>query len=282
MLIGTVGFMLIENWSFIQSLYFTVLTLTTVGYSDYGMSDQGKLFATGLMIGGLAVVTVCAGRLLPPLFSRQLIWERKMNHRILKLENHFIVCGLGRIGQAVCRQLAREGVPFIGIDPDPAAVEKLISADHLALVGDATDDELLEEAGVGRAKAIACVTGSDSENIVTILSARERRPDLMIVSRAEKFDAIRKMQKAGATKVISPVRSGGECIVNAILKPNLAEFLDMTHDHGEDFELAEITIEPKSILDGKTIRSFGAEFEHVLVIALNRADGPHPDSSEPG
>ncbi len=281
--LGTAGIMLVERWSFIQSLFFTLITLTTVGYGDYGLSEMGKIFTAGLLIGGLGVVTYCAGQLLPSLFNRQLIWERKMNHRIMKLKDHFIVCGLGRIGQAVCRHLARDGVPFIGIDPDPKAVATLIDADHLALVGDATDDELLEEAGIGRARAIACVSGSDSENIVITLSARERKPDLLIVSRAEQEDAIRKMQRAGATRVISPVRTGGVSIVNAILKPNLAEFMDLTGDRSEDFELAEIMIETKSALDGSTIRDKGSRFGNALVIALKRDGRPtrlRPDPDE--
>ncbi|MDY7108433.1 MAG: potassium channel protein [Planctomycetota bacterium] len=271
---GTAGIMLVEGWDPVQSLFFTLITLTTVGYGDYGLSEAGKLFAVGLMVVGLGVVTYSAGQLLPSLFNRQLVWERTMNNRILKLKGHFIVCGLGRIGRSVCQHLARDGVPFIGIDPDPDSVAILVDAGHLALVGDATDDDVLAEAGIERAKAIACVTGSDSENIVITLSARERNRDLLIVSRAEQEDTIRKMQRAGATRVISPVRSGGVSIVNAILKPNLADFLDRTHDRGEDFELAEITIEEGSTLDGLTIRDKGTAHEKVLVIGLKRAEGP--------
>ena len=281
---GTLGIMLVEGWGFVQSLFFTLITLTTVGYGDYGLSESGRIFAVGLMVGGLAVVTYSAGQILPPLFNHQLVWERKMNNRILKLKDHFIVCGLGRIGQAVCQHLARDGVPFIGIDPDPESVAILIDADHIALVGDATDDDVLEEAGIERAKAIACVTGSDSENIVITLSARERNPDLLIVSRAEHEDAFRKMQRAGATRVISLVRSGGLNIVNSILKPNLAEFLDLTHDRGEDFELAEITVEAGSALDGSTIRDKGSSHKNILMIALKRPRAatrlrPNPDES---
>lgn len=283
MLFGTMGVMLVEGWGVLQSFFFTLITLTTVGYGDYGLSELGKIFASLLMIGGFAVVTYCAGQLVPIVFNRQLIWERKMNQRILDLNDHYIVCGLGRIGQAVCQHFARDGDAFIGIDPDPEAVQILAEADQLAIVGDATDDDVLEEAGIGRAKAIACVTGSDSENIVITLSARERKPELMIVSRAEHDDALRKMQRAGATRVISPIRTGGVSIVNAILKPNLAEFLDLTHDRCEDFELAEIVVETNSALDGATIREKSPEFENALIIALKCEGRParmRPDPEE--
>jgi voltage-gated potassium channel len=281
---GTVGIMLVEGWNLPQALFFTVTTLTTVGYGDYGLSEAGKYVALAMMVGGLSVVTYSAGKLLPSLFNPGFVWERKMNHRIVRLKDHFIVCGLGRIGQSVCQHLAREGVPFIGIDPNVDAVTTLIEADHLAIVGDATDDEVLEEVGVRRAKAIACITGSDSENIAITLGAREMNPALFIVSRTEQEDAIRKMQRAGATRVISPVRSGGFSIVNAILKPNLAEFIDLSHDRAESFELAEITIQPGSALDGSTIRSQGTTHRGLLVVALKRPETAmrlRPDPDEP-
>jgi len=282
-LAGAAGIMFIEGWDFDQALFFTLITLTTVGYADYGISEAGKLFSIAMMIGGLCVVTYSAGQVLPLLFNRQLVWERKMNHRMLKLQDHFIVCGLGRIGQSVCRHLARSGVPFVGIDPDPESVATLVEADHPALLGDAADDDVLRDAGVERAKAIACVAGSDSANIVITLSAKAMNPALLIVSRAEQVDAIRKMERAGATRVISPIRSGGVSIVNAILKPNLAEFLDLTQDRTIDFELAEITVQAGSALDGSTIRRMGASHENLLVIALKQ---PHtstklrPDPNE--
>jgi voltage-gated potassium channel len=282
--LGTVGIMVIEGWSFAQSLFFTLITLTTIGYGDYGLSDAGRLFTIVLMVVGLGVVTFSAGHILPSLFNYQLAWERMMNNRILKLEDHFIVCGLGRIGRAVCQRLAREGVPFIAIDPDPAEVAIVAEAGFIAMVGDATDDEVLEEAGIARARAIACVTGSDTENIVITLSARGLNADLLIVSRAEEDDAMRKMQRAGATRVISPIRSGGVSIAGAILKPNIADFLERAHDRTQDFELAEVTIGAGSTLDGSTIRQKGAAHPSIAVVALKRVQTsaqmrPKPDDT---
>ncbi len=271
---GTVGIMLVEGWALVQSLFFTLITLTTVGYSDYDLSHAGRVFTIVLMVGGLAVVTYSAGQLIPSMFNHQLVWERKMTNRILDLENHFIVCGIGRIGRAVCRNLAHDGVPFIAVDPNPEEVAMVVEVGHLALVGDATDDEVLEEAGIMRAKAIACVTSSDTDNIVITLSARELNPELLIVSRAEEDDTIRKLQRAGATRVISPIRSGGVNIANAILKPNLAEFLDRTHDSGVDFELAEITVQHGSRLDGATVQERVWSHDGVTPIALRRPDLP--------
>ncbi|MHC5114036.1 MAG: potassium channel family protein [Planctomycetota bacterium] len=270
--LGTSGFMIVEGWGPAQALYFTIITLTTIGYGDYGLSEAGRVFTLLLVVGGLGAVTYWAGQALPLLFNHQLIWERKMKDRIHKLEDHFIVCGLGRIGRAVCQYLAREGVDFIAIDQNAEEVAQVLEAGQLALVGDATDDHVLEEAGIRQARAIACVAGSDTQNIVITLTARERNPNLVIVSRAEHEDAIRKIERAGATRVISPVRSGGFSIVNAILRPNLADFLDRTHDRAQDFELAEISIEPGSALDGSTVRDKSSMHEHVALIALKRPD----------
>jgi voltage-gated potassium channel len=267
---GTCGIMVVEGWGFLQALFFTLVTLTTVGYGDYGLSDGGKAFTVVLMVGGLAVVTYSAGLLLPPLFSHQLSWERKMSRRIEDLGDHFIVCGLGRIGRAVCQHLARAGMPFIAIDTDPDAVSLVIDAGQLGLVGDATDDDVLEQAGIRRAKGIACVTGSDTENIVITLTAREMNPDAFIVSRAEQDEVARKFHRAGATRVISPVNAGSLSVANAILKPNLTAFLERTHDRTDAFELAEVTVEPGSLLVGRTFRDKHNAHQDVALVALQR------------
>lgn len=275
--VAAIGYAWIEQWSLGQSFFFTFVTLTTIGYSDYDLSEAGKAFTMFVMIGGLAVVTYSAGKILPSLFSHQLAWERKMENRIQKLTDHFIVCGLGRIGRAVCQRLAREGVPFVAIDPKQEQVAAVIETGYLALVGDATNDELLDEAGISRARGVACVTDSDTENIVITLSARAKSERLMIISRADKEETVRKIQRAGATRVISPIRSGGISIANAILKPNLAEFLERTHDRTTDLELAEILIQPESNLVGATIGEKGAKHERIALVALKReGDEPRP------
>ncbi|MAE64866.1 MAG: hypothetical protein CMJ18_11410 [Phycisphaeraceae bacterium] len=272
--VSTAGIMIIEGWSLLQSLFFIIITLTTVGYSDYALSDPGRAFSILVMLGGLATVTFCAGRILPHLFNYQLIWERKMSNRIERLDEHFIVCGIGRIGQAVCRHLAREGVPFIAIDPDPDEVTVVLEADHLALVGDATDDDVLRQAGIERARAIACVSSSDTVNIVTALTARELNADLRIVCRAEGDDAIRKMQRAGATTVISPTRAGSATVSNAILKPHLADFLERVADRMEDLELTEITAQAGSSLAGSKLGEQESKHDRITIIALKREDQP--------
>lgn len=271
-LFGTVGTMIVEGWGIVDALFFTMITLTTIGYSDYELSVAGRVFAMILIVGGLAVVTHSAGQLLPPIFNRQLIWERKMNRQISQLQDHFIVCGLGRIGLALCQHLARAGVPFIAIDDDPERVALLVEVDLLGIVGDAMDDHVLAEAGLGRARALAAVTSSDSNNIVITLTARHQNPDLMIVSRAEREDAIQKLNRAGACRVISPIRTGGISIANAIMKPNLAAFLEQADDRHSDYELAELTITEGSSLAGSTFDAQTVEHDNVSLVALKHDD----------
>lgn len=272
-LFGTSGFMWVEGWDFWKSLFFTLITITTVGYGDYGLSESGQRFTAILLIGGIVVATYCLGQIVQILVDYRFAWERKMNKQIHRLSDHFIVCGLGRIGRAVCIKLARENVPFVGIDNDRRAVEEMVEHGHLAMVGDATDDSMLEECGLKRAKGIACVAGSDTENIVITFSARAMKPDLLIISRAEHDDSIRKMHRAGASRIISPIRSGGLSIANAILRPSVADFLEESHDIEGGINLAEVTVHEESPLDGATVREYGTRHPSIVFIALRQSGG---------
>ena len=274
LLIGTFGYMWIEGWDAWKAFFFTVITLSTVGYGDYGLSETGLRYTTVLIIGGFGVVTYSVSQLAPVLLNPQMIREWKMRREILKLKDHFIVCGLGRVGRSVCMCLARECVPFVAIDPDPELVETAREAGHLAIVGDGASDDDLCEAGIDRAKAVACVTSSDNENIVITLSARQLNPDVYIISRAEHHSTARKVERAGATRVLSPIRAGGESIANAMVKPHLAELLRQTQDVESGIELAEIAIAEGASLDGSTVRDCGIAHDTVVFVALKPSDGP--------
>jgi voltage-gated potassium channel len=272
-LAGTGGFMWVEGWDFWKSLFFTLITITTVGYGDYGLSDAGERFTAILLIGGIVVATYALGQVVQVLVDYRFAWERKMNRQIHRLSDHFIICGLGRIGRAVCIKLARENVPFVGIDTDERAVEDMIEHGHLARVGDATDDSVLEECGIQRARGIACVAGSDTENIVITFSARAMNPDLLIVSRAEHEDSVRKIRRAGASRIISPIRTGGLSIAKAILNPCVADFIEEADDVEGGISLSEMIVKADSPLDGTTVREYVARHGSVVLIALKRRDG---------
>ncbi len=273
-LFGTCGYMWIEGWSFTQSLFFTVITLTTVGYGDYGLSENGLRFTTILIVGGFGVFAYSVGQLAPIIMNERLAREWKMNRHIKKLTDHFIVCGLGRVGRAVCQSLTQQGISFVAVDPDQAAVDQATAEGYMAITGDAATDEILIQAGVKGARCVACVTNSDTENIVITLSARELNGDLFIISRAEDAGAIRKMDRAGASRVISPILAGGSSIANAMIKPHLAELLEQSNDAESGISLAEVAITETSQLNGRTIRECGSGHKSVVFVAVKRREQP--------
>jgi voltage-gated potassium channel len=190
-----------------------------------------------------------------------------MKREIKKLSDHFIVCGFGRVGRAVCRSLAQQGVPFVAIDPRPKAIDDAVDLGYCACTGDASCDDVLVSVGIRHAKCVAPVTSSDTDNIVITLSARQLNPDVWIISRAEGEGTISKIDRVGASRVISPIRAGGASIANAMVKPHLAELLEMSDAHDSSIELAEVTICEQSPLAGCSIRDCGAAHAAVVFVA---------------
>jgi voltage-gated potassium channel len=271
-LLGTSGFMFLEEWPFWDALYFTLVTITTVGYDDNGLSPNGERFAAIILVGGIAIATYSLGIVVQACVERELQWERGMQKRIGQLTDHYIVCGLGRIGSAVCERLAAEGVAFVAVDPSEELIQGAAERGDLAMVGDATDDHILQACRIDRARGIACVASNDTTNIVITLTARELNPDLLIISRAEEEDSVRKIQRAGATRVISPSRTGGLSIANTILKPNLAELLDDSED-SLGVEFTEMTIAAGARLDGMTVDAYCRSHPAVVFVAVRHASG---------
>lgn len=269
---GTVGLMIIESdahWGFWQSLYFTLITITTVGYGDEGLSPSGKGFTLILLGLGIATATYAFTQLMQAAIGYQLDWRRRMQKEIDRLSDHFIVCGIGRVGRAVCDRLERAGLPFVVIEKDNEPSERARNSGCLVVQGMASDDEALIQAGIERARGIVCAVDSDSENIATTLSAKELNPGILIISRANRERSIRKIRRAGATHVVAPSLKGGEDIANLLIRPNLAQFLGQ----GSGYELNEVTIDRRSPLVGQTLSEYGAKEPRIVFVAIKRADG---------
>lgn len=271
---GTCGFMLIEpNWGFWRSFYFTLITVTTVGFSDEGLSETGRRFTTLLLVAGIATATYAFGQIVQAAVTYQLAWRRRMQNQIDKLSNHFVVCGVGQVGRAVCKQLAADDIPFVVIEQDAERFEQARAAGLLCVQGSATEDLVLQRAGIERARGIVCAVDSDSENIVITLSARELNPDIVIVSRADDESAVQKIKRAGATHVVSPALRGGSDIANLLIRPHLAEFLAQSHCSSDEFTLSEITVHPDAPLVGQSLRDYGRKENSVVFVAIKRANG---------
>lgn len=285
---GTVGFVLIEDWDVWQSLYFTLITITTVGYGDEGISQAGKVFAAFLVLGGIGVATYSLTQLVQAAVSYQFAWRSKMQKDIDRLTDHVIVCGFGRMGQAVAEQLRDGHVPCVLIEPANDAYDRAIEQGFLAIHGMASNDEVLQRAGGTRARSIVCVANCDAENVFITLSGRVLNPEAVIISRADANDTVHKLRQAGATRVISPHQMAGAQVATTILCPHMSDLFDTTHDSTSGIRLSEIQIDDGSKLAGQTVREFGAQEPTLTFVAIKRRDGdtiikPRGDATfEPG
>ena len=282
------GYHLIEGLDWFDSLYMTVITLTTVGFGEVKpLSDAGRAFTVVMVLVGVGVAMWFLRNLVEVVVGEEMrnLWGRwKMERKVGAMEGHFIICGYGRIGREVATEFARFEVPFVVIERDPDVVRELREAGVLVVQGDATDDGVLESAGVGRAKGLVAAASSDAENVFIILSARSLNPDLFIVARSETEVGQKKLLKAGADRVITPYAIGGRRIAVAALRPTVFEFLD-TVMRGDEvrWSLEEVEIRPGSELEGRSLREADVRGRTgAVVLAVKTASGqlltnPSPD-----
>lgn len=274
---GTLGFWYIEhdnNWDLWKSLFFTLITITTVGYGDQGLSPTGEKFAAILLLFGIGGATYSISSLVQIAVTYQATRKQKMQSKIERLKNHYIICGFGRIGRTVAEELQNAKTPFVVVDCEPRIVDEAIEHRFLALQGNSTDDEVLRHAGIERAKGIVCATSSDAENVFVALCANELNPGVFIACRAGTDSSIRRMERAGAQLVVSPYTTAGQNIADAILRPQLAQFLHS--NRSGDIELGEFTIANDSPLVGETVRSVGERLPTVVFVAVRRHGAHSP------
>ncbi|MCP4601104.1 MAG: potassium channel protein [Proteobacteria bacterium] len=271
---GTLAFVAVEGWDFWRAFFFTLITVTTVGYGAEGLSANGERVTAVLLIGGIGTATFAFGIIMRWAVDTQLAWRSRMENRIGQLSGHYIICGFGRIGRTICQRLTEANLPFVVIDGEHEACEDAKAKGLLAIRGNATEDDVLISAGIERAKGIVCAVNSDSANIVTTLGAREMRPDITIFARVDEDGAARKIRRAGASHIVSPFRTGAIDIANAIIHPNLSAFLQSSGAGEGNFELSEITVSKSSEIVGQTIASARSTGEDkVVFVAIKRADG---------
>lgn len=276
--IGTAWYTVVEEWTVLDSLYMTVITLTTVGYGEVEpLSQESRLFTILLILLGVGAVAYALSSLGEYFLTSGIldrIREQALRRMIAEMENHIIICGAGRVGRSAAETLQEIGRDFLIVDERPMVGEELRERGWTVLEGDATRDETLLEAGIERAAGMMVCTGSDSDNLFIVLSARALKEDLLIVARSVDISSEAKMRRAGADKVISPHGIGGRHMANMILRPNVVDFMEhVTLDTGLELWLEEVKIGEDSPIAGKTVvETDMRKRTGVTLVALLRKD----------
>jgi voltage-gated potassium channel len=286
---GTAGYRLIEGWPLWDAFYMTAITVSTVGYREvHPLSQTGEAFTLLVIFSGVGTAfytaTLVATLIVEGALHRRLD-ERRQRRMLASLQDHFILCGYGRIGSLIAEELHKQAVPFVVLERDPARVAQVIERGWVGVEADASHDEVLVRAGVHRAKGLIAAVGTDAENVYTVLTARVVRPDLFIIARVESDDAEQKLRRAGADRVISPYHIGASHMAQSALRPAVVDFVQLATSSGHlDLSMEQVRMREGSVFVGQTIVEAGIRQTFgVIIVAIQRAEGtmefnPPPDA----
>jgi voltage-gated potassium channel len=285
---GTIGYMFIEGWAPAESVYMTVITISTVGYGEvHPLSEAGRIFSIALIIGGVSGALFVFSALVEYVIEGRLgiaRRRRQMKAKIAKLKDHFVLCGYGRVGEEIARTFSEEGVSFVVIDSRPDNIALAEEQGYLCLLGDATSDKVLLEAGIERARALVAAVGSDVDNTYVVLSARGLRPDLFIEARASAREAEAKLKMAGANRIVAPNSIGARRMALLAIRPTVADFIDtVSFRRGRELQMENIVVPDSSQLIGQTVASI-RQHSRANILAINRKSGKlltNPADEEP-
>lgn len=277
-MLGTLGFHLVEGWSLIESLYVTVQTVTTVGYGDIPpKTPAGRVFASVFMFLGFGAVAYILTSTVQWIVQSELvaaIGERRRKREMNKLRNHFIICGAGRVGSRIIREMERVHVPFVVIESDGPKVAELIDRGAHVIVRDATLEQTLRDAGVERAHGLAACLPDDADNLYVVLIARDLNHDLHIVARAVEEQAEAKLIRAGANRVVAPTIIGSHRMAQALMKPAVADFMDSITAENLDLGFEQIEVAATSPYVGQKISSTNIRSElNIVIVAIRHCHG---------
>ncbi|WP_167940962.1 potassium channel family protein [Desulfobaculum xiamenense] len=276
---GVYAYMEIEGWNYLDSFFMVLIALSTVGFEEvHPLSEKGMILTSILILLGVGNFAFLVGSFTQILVEGRLqtVWGRlRVQKAIDGLSNHIIVCGYGRIGSIAVREILREGIPVVSIEKAPDLLAKMEEDDVLYISGDATDDEVLDRAGISRAKALITALSQEADNVYVALTARQINPDLYIVARADHETHISRLERAGADRVMLPHTLGGVRMAQSVLRPTVTSFLELTlSKHELDLNMEELEITERSEFKGKNlIESKLRQRFNIIVISIKKADG---------
>ena len=277
--IGTAGYFVLFGWPVEDAVYMTVITLTTVGFREVHelVGFPERLWTMILAVAGVGIIFGSIGIVAETIISEAASGRReakRMREAVEALGDHYIVCGYGRVGSTVIRELEHSGHRFVVIDVHPESLERAMADGHLVVTGDATDDETLRAAGVERARGLITAVDSDANNVYITLSARAMNPSLFIVARASATGAEAKLHQAGANRIVSPYTMAGRRAAELAIRPRVADFIDAALSHGNlSFSLEEVEVDAVSPLLGVTVGQLRAD--GVVTLAILQPDGAY-------
>jgi len=275
---GTVGYMVVEGWAFLDAFYMTVLTISTVGYGEvHPLSVTGKFLSILIILFGVGSLGFAVGTASKLMLENRIraVLGRRFMKSIQKLRNHYIICGFGRMGRIICEELTEKGIPLVVLENDEDVLDEIDRLGYPYMKADATSDEELLTAGIERAAGVVSVVTDDAQNVFIVLTARGLNPKLSIVARSAAEETIKKLVRAGANKVISPYFLGGHRIAQAIMRPTVLDFLENIIQNKEmDLVLEEMHIAPGSKLVGTTLATSGLRKEYnIIILAIKSTTG---------
>ena len=279
---GTVGFHSIEGWGWFESFYGTLMTISTIGSKPEDLlSPRGQIFNVVVMFAGLIVVGFAIGSVTAAVVQFELssfFGRRRMEKEIAKLKNHYIICGVGRVGRRIASEISARGFPLVVIEKEPARAQWAQEHNFPVIVGDASNEAVLRQAHIDHARGLASAVTSDAQNVYIALTARSLAPDLPIVARAAEEDAESKLIKAGATAVVSPYSFAGQRIARTLMRPRVQRFIDTAFsplaEGGLDLQVEELRISEECAMANQTLAQVDAERRFgVIILAIRRKDG---------
>jgi len=276
---GTLGFIFIEGYPPFDAFYMTLITVSTVGYAEvHPLSHAGRVFNSFLIFFGVTIMLLAVGSMTQAIIELELnqyFGKRRNRKMIDKLNDHYIVCGFGRVGRGAASELQRAGVPFLVVDKNEDRVEWAMKAGMLAALADATNDETLRDAGVLRARGLIATLSSDADNLFVILSAKALKPSLLVSARIATEETERKMRLAGADYVFAPYDMTGYRMAQVMLKPHVFQFIDFTTKSiGLDVGIEQVRVPSSSEFVSKSLEAMQIRKElGVIVLAIRKSDG---------
>ena len=279
LVIGTVGFTLIDHYPPFDAFYMTLTTMTTVGYAElHPLSRAGRIFNSFLIMFGVTTIFIAIGAMTQSIIEVEfgdLIGKRRTKRMIDKLKDHYIICGYGRVGRGAAGELRHSGASFVVVDINPERVERAILDGMLAVSADSTRDETLHQVGIERARGLVAALATDADNLFVLLSAKSINPRIYVAARAAEEGADAKMRRAGADAVFAPYSITGHRLAQSLLRPHVVQFLDFTtNDIDKDIALEQVPVAESSQMNARTLKEMqiGRDLG-VIVLAIRHRDG---------